>query len=133
MSIGPSEKGFLPDLLGIEWISVERGSTRAKFSVARHHLAPNGFMHAASIIALADSACGFGCVSSLPDGAQGFTTIELKSNFLGTARDGVVSCHATLVHGGRTTQLWDAEVRHDDADRTIALFRCTQLILYPKP
>ena len=132
MNIGPPPNGFLPDLLGIEWDAVERGSTRARFTVARHHMAPNGFLHAASVIALADSACGVGCMSSLPEGAQGFTTIELKSNFLGTARDGVVSCQARLVHGGRTTQIWDAEVRHEDADKIIALFRCTQLILYPK-
>jgi 1,4-dihydroxy-2-naphthoyl-CoA hydrolase len=132
MSLGPPPGGFLPDHLGIEWISVERGATQARFSVVRHHMAPNGFLHAASVIALADSACGFGCASSLPEGASGFTTIELKTNFLGTAREGVVSCRARLVHGGRTTQLWDAEVTHDDASKTIALFRCTQLILYPK-
>ena len=133
MSPGPPPAGYLPDHLGIEWISVERGATQAQFSVARHHMAPNGFLHAASVIALADSACGVGCASSLPEGASGFTTIELKTNFLGTAREGVVSCRARLVHGGRTTQLWDAEVTHDDGSKTIALFRCTQLILYPKP
>ena len=96
-------------------------------------MAPNGFMHAASVIALADSACGYGCFISLPEGGTGFTTIELKSNFLGTARLGeVVSTEARLVHGGRTTQVWDAEVKNETTGKVTALFRCTQMVLYPK-
>lgn len=126
------QKGTLPDLLGLEWQTVQPGLVRGRFTVRPHHMAPNGFLHAASVVTLADSACGYGSVVSLPEGASGFTTIELKSNFLGTAREGVVSCEAKLVHGGRTTQLWDAEVRHEDTGKLIALFRCTQAVLWPK-
>src|SRR5690348_18415359 len=96
--------------------------------VQPHHLAPNGYLHAAAVIALADTACGYGCILSLPEGGTGFTTIELKTNFLRTAKSGTITCDATRVHGGRTTQLWDATVRDPDG-RTMALFRCTQLIL----
>ena len=127
------QKGHLPDLLGLVWDEAVRGLVRGRFKVEKHHMAPNGFLHAASVIALADSACGYGCVVSLPQTATGFTTIELKANFLGTAREGVVICEARLVHGGRTTQLWDAEVRHEDTGKVIALFRCTQLVIYPRP
>ena len=73
-------------------------------------MAPNGFLHAASVVALADTSCGYGCVAHLPEGASGFTTIELKANFLGTAREGAIACRATPVHLGRTTQVWDAVV-----------------------
>ncbi len=69
------------------------------------------------------------CFASLPQGANGFTTVELKTNFLGTALEGTLIAEATLVHGGRTTQVWDAAIRTDG--RTLALFRCTQLVLYP--
>jgi uncharacterized protein (TIGR00369 family) len=126
------QKDHLPDLLGISWDHAERGVVRGRFKVERHHMAPNGFLHAASIIALVDSACGYGCVVSLPEGATSFTTIELKTNFLGTARDGTVVCEARLIHGGRTTQVWDAEARHEETGKVIALFRCTQMVLYPK-
>jgi 1,4-dihydroxy-2-naphthoyl-CoA hydrolase len=126
------QKGFLPGLLGLEWQKIERGEARGRFAVKPHHMAPNGFLHAASVIALVDSACGFGCLTSLPEGATSFTTVELKSNFLGTARDGVVTCVARLVHGGRTTQVWDAEAVHEQTGKTIALFRCTQMLLYPR-
>ncbi|MCL4716826.1 MAG: PaaI family thioesterase [Hyphomonadaceae bacterium] len=118
--------------MGLEWIEARPGLVRGRFEVKRHHMAPNGFLHAASVIALADSACGYGCVISKPAEAVGFTTIELKSNFLGTARDGAVACAASLVHGGRTTQVWDAVVTDERTARTIALFRCTQMLLYPK-
>ena len=127
-----AQKGFLPDLLGIAFESVAPGAVTGRFTVERHHMAPNGFLHAASIIALVDTACGYGCKASLPDGAAGFTTIELKANYLGTAREGTVICEARLVHGGRTTQVWDAEARHFETGKTIALFRCTQMVLYPK-
>ena len=63
-----------------------------------------------------------------PEGARNFTTIELKSNFLGTARDGRLHCEALAEHLGRTTQVWSATVRGPD-DRKVGLFRCTQMIL----
>jgi len=125
--------GGLPTYLGLEWDSLGHGLARGRFTVQPFHMAPNGFLHAASVVALADTACGFGCMRSLPEGATGFTTIELKTNFLGTARDGVVECEARLVHVGRTTQVWDAEVRAEGAERPMALFRCTQMLLYPRP
>ena len=94
--------------------------------------APNGYLHAGTVITLADTLCGYGCVANLPDGASGFTTIEVKSNFLGTATEGSLTCKATLIHGGRTTQVWDAPVVHEQTGKTIALFRCTQMVLWPK-
>ena len=98
----------------------------------RRHMAPNGFLHAASVIALADTSCGYGSQVSLPAGASGFTTIELKSNFMGTATVGdVITCRAWLVHGGRSTQVWDAEGA-DESGQIMAVFRCTQMVLYPK-
>ncbi len=126
-------EGCLPALLGLEVTASERGSLRARLAVRPDLLAPNGYLHAATIVALADTACGYGCRSLLPEGSSGFTTIELKTNFLGTARDGTISTDATAVHAGRTTQVWDAVVRHDDTGKTLALFRCTQAVLWPRP
>lgn len=129
----PAKTGLLPDHMALEWLESRHGFVRGKFEVKPFHMAPNGFMHAASVIALADSACGFGCARSLPEGASGFTTIELKTNFLGTAKLGeTVAAEARLFHGGRTTQVWDAEVKNENSGKTIAVFRCTQLLIYPK-
>ena len=123
-------KGFLPGLIGFEVIEVEPGRLRARMAVRPDLLAPNGYLHAASIIGLADTACGYGTMADLPDEAKGFTTIELKSNFLGTAIEGVLLCEATRPHRGRTTQVWDATVTHEQTGRKLALFRCTQIVLY---
>jgi 1,4-dihydroxy-2-naphthoyl-CoA hydrolase len=127
------QAGMLPDLLGFVWTHVEAGAVEGQFVIARHHLAPNGYLHAATVVALADTACGYGCMASLPETASGFTTIELKANFLGTAREGTLSCRASVVHAGRTTQVWDAQVRSERSGKTLALFRCTQMVLYGRP
>ena len=131
-SFNERQQGFLPGILGLHWSEVRPKLARGSFTVEKQHMAPNGFLHAASVIALLDTACGYGCVASLPEGASGFTTIELKSNYLGTAREGTVTCEAHLVHGGRNTQVWDAEAKHAETGKTIALFRCTQMVLYPR-
>jgi acyl-coenzyme A thioesterase PaaI-like protein len=51
---------------------------------------------------------------------------------VGTKRGGAIGCEAKLVHGGRTTQVWDATVSDEEGGKPIALFRCTQMILYPR-
>jgi len=124
--------GYLPGLIGIEFVSFESGLLKSRLVIRPELLAPNGYLHAATVIALADTTCGYGTFYDLPEGAQNFTTIELKSNFLGTAREGVIACVGTRVHGGRTTQVWDAKVTDEATGKTIALFRCTQMILYPR-
>jgi len=125
-------QGRLPGLIGLEVLAVSADRVSARLPVRADLLAPNGYLHAASVIALADTACGYGSIAALPEGATGFTTVELKSNFLGTAREGAIACEAALAHGGRTTQVWDARVTDETNGRTIALFRCTQLLLYPR-
>jgi len=121
--------GHLPGLIGLQILSVTPQAVESRLEVRRELMAPNGFLHAASVIALADTSCGYGCVANLPEGASGFTTIELKANFLGTARDGAILCRATPVHLGRTTHVWDALVSAEQGGARIALFRCTQMIL----
>jgi uncharacterized protein (TIGR00369 family) len=133
--------GHLPGLAGVEILAVSAGEVQSRMAVRREVMAPNGFLHAASVIALADTSCGYGCVAHLPQGASGFTTLELKANFLGTAREGAIVCRARAAHLGRTTQVWDAEVSVEGSnagskaggtETRIALFRCTQMVLWPK-
>ena len=124
--------GYLPGLVGLSIVSVAPEALESRLDIRRELLAPNGFLHAATVITLADTSCGYGCVTHLPAGASGFTTIELKANFLGTALEGALHCRATPLHLGRTTQVWDAEVRVEATGARIALFRCTQMVLWPK-
>src|SRR3954453_430367 len=124
--------GTLPGLLRLVITTHEPGRLEAALDVRPELLAPNGFLHAATVVGLADTACGLATRALLPEGSTGFTTIELKTNYLGTAREGRIGVVATNVHAGRTTQVWDAVVTAEATGRTIALFRCTQSVLWPK-
>lgn len=129
-----NERGqeYLPGYLGIEMLELKENSLSSHMSVQKLHIAPNEFLHAASVVALADTTCGYATIAHLPEGAQSFTTVELKSNHLGTVREGRIACLATAQHLGRNTQVWDAVVTDEASSRKIALFRCTQIILWPK-
>ncbi|MGD8252299.1 MAG: PaaI family thioesterase [Desulfobacterales bacterium] len=142
---GPSDTGIdpdslrnpghpcLPELLGIQVNQADSGGVVCSMKVREALLAPNGYLHAASVVGLADTACGYGTMVRLPEGARAFTTIELKCNFIGTAAAGRLTCRAHPVHLGRLTQVWDASVRSEDKDKVIAHFRCTQMILFEDP
>ncbi len=124
--------GKLPGHLGIVITQISAAQVCAELAVTAKVMAPNGFLHAGSVVTLADTCAGYGCVVNLPPGATGFTTVELKSNHLGTALEGSITCVATPLHLGKTTQVWDAVVSHLETGKTIAVFRCTQMILYAK-
>ena len=124
--------GKLPGLLGFRVMAIEQGLLVAEIDIRPELLAPNGYLHAATVIGLADTASGYGCIAHLPEGAENFTTVELKCNFLGTAREGTIACVAKPAHLGRNTQVWDATVNRHGDGRPIALFRCTQMVLWPK-
>lgn len=120
----------LPGLLDIEVIDVDVGALKAELDVKTHHLAINGYLHAGTVVSIADTAAGYGCLANLPDNAIGFTTIELKCNLMGTVRGGRIACHSRCSHSGRTTQVWESEVLDLSSAKVIAKFLCTQLILY---
>lgn len=119
-----------PGLVGIEVLTVAENSAAASMEITKSHLAPNGYLHAGSIVTLADTIAGYACLYNLPEKGISFTTMELKSNFLGTAKNGFIQAVANLQHAGKTTQVWDVTVTNQESKKTIALFRCTQLILY---
>ncbi len=124
--------GTLAGFIGVEVLEAEKGRLASRLDLRDELMAANGYLHAATIVALADTSCGYGTFVSLPGDAEGFTTIELKSNFLGTKQAGSIECEARMAHGGRNTQVWDAVVTDADSGKTLALFRCTQMILYPR-
>ncbi|MGY1813903.1 PaaI family thioesterase [Blastococcus sp. SYSU D00820] len=124
--------GTLPGLLGLTITAHEPGRLEAALDVRPELLAPNGYLHAATVVGLADTSCGLATRALLPEGSVGFTTIELKSNFLGTLREGRLTAVATNAHAGRSTQVWDAVVRDAATDKALALFRCTQSVLWPR-
>jgi uncharacterized protein (TIGR00369 family) len=117
-------------MVGMIVTHAEPGLMRARMEAKPALIAPIGFLFAPAIITLADTLCAYG--TTLPAGATGFTTAELKCNFMSTVREGNVLCEAVRVHNGRTTQVWDATITAEATAKLMALFRCTQIILWPK-
>jgi uncharacterized protein (TIGR00369 family) len=125
-------RDVFPGLVGVEVTELEHGRALGVLEVEERHLAPNGYLHAGTVVTLADTACGYGCIAHLPAGAENFTTAELKSNFFSTAREGTIATVARPVHLGNSTQVWDAVVTRKADGKQMALFRCTQLVLWPR-
>ena len=123
---------YLPGHLGLSFEKVEPQEVIARMTARKALGAWNGYLHAGAVVTLADTCCGYGTVRSLPPDAVGFTTVELKSNFFGSTREGTVVCIARPLHQGRTTRVWDATVTPEGSSKPIAQFRNTQLILWPK-
>ena len=122
--------GNLPRLFGLDVLEVERDRVRGRVAVTEQLIAGTGVLWAPVVVGLADALCAAGAGANVPEGAS-FTTVELKTNFLGTARPGeAIVGEATPAHVGRTTQVWDVTVTNEATGRTIALQRCTQMVLY---
>ena len=129
-SFNQANAGRLPGMFGLEVLRVAHGELDARMDLRDEFMAPNGYLHAGAVVSMADTCCGEGCLASLPEGTAGFTTSELKSNFLrSTGPDDSLFCAARLAHGGRTTQIWDATVTRESDGKVLALFRCTQYLL----
>jgi uncharacterized protein (TIGR00369 family) len=122
----------LPGLLGIEILSTDPQRVTCRVPVKGGIVAPHGFVHGGTLVSVADTLCGYGCIINLPPGASGFVTIELKTNFLATVSHGALFCEATPVHLGGNTQVWDAVVTDEDSGKRLAIFRCTQMVLRSK-
>ena len=123
-------KTKFPDFLGIHLEEVEGPSLKASMEIKDFLFAPNGFVHAGSIITLADTLAGYASIANLPENAKSFTTIELKTNFLGAVREGTLVAETKPIHLGRTTHIWNVMVSSKETGKKVALFSCTQLILY---
>ncbi len=122
----------LPGLFGITVTALSPGKVTTSLLIRPEFLAPNGFLHAGTLVTLADTSCGIGTIVALGGSGASFTTLELKTNFLATAREGELVCEATAQHQGRASQIWDAEIRATATGKRLALFRCTQMILAPR-
>lgn len=117
-------------LVGLEVIQVAPESVKIKLAKSPAHISYNGLIHAGVVVTLADTACGIGSIAFLPVGAKSHATIELKCNFIRPVEEDSIFCEATPIHMGRSTQVWDARVYSEESDKTIAHFRCTQMILW---
>jgi uncharacterized protein (TIGR00369 family) len=127
-----ANEGKLPGHLGLRITEVEDGRVVGRFAVRPDLVAHTGYLLAGSLLSVADILCAYGVSTVWNEGSNGFTTVEVKCNFMGTLLEGEVECTAELLHGGRSTQIWDATLTNAATGKRLAVFRCTQMILYPR-
>ena len=131
-ALNRANTGKLPGHLGLTITEVEPGLVVGRLEVRPDLVAHTGYLLAGAVLSVADILCAYGVSTAWPEDASGFTTVEVKCNFMGTLTAGAGVCTARLLHGGRTTQVWDAEFTDEATGRLLAVFRCTQIILYPR-
>jgi 1,4-dihydroxy-2-naphthoyl-CoA hydrolase len=122
---------FAPDVPGFadaEITHLEPGCVEARVALRDEPAqTAGGILHAGSVVAFADALAGWGCMASLPGGADGFVTGELKADLVASARQpDTLSGVGLLVDDGRMTQVWDLTVARESDGRVLAHFRCTQ-------
>ncbi len=81
-------RDYLPGWLGMQLVTVDKRRVTARVKLRREMLGPHGYLHGGIQVSIADSLAGWGTVLNLPAGASGMLTTELKTNYLGSMRDG---------------------------------------------
>ena len=121
-------KGTLMETLGIEYVSIDADSLTAKMPVTPRIHQPDGVLHGGATLALAESV-GSAAAQVLIAGEQAqIRGLELSGNHVKSVREGFVWAKATVLHRGRTTQLWQIHVT-DDHGACISVVKFTTMIL----
>jgi len=126
----PELPGF-DGLYGLELLDLSDTEVHARVRVRDELKQGMGLVHGGVYAAMAESMASVATVVAVR--AQGDMAMGLSNNtsFLRPVTDGVVHAHATRIHRGRTTWVWDVRFS-DDADRTCAVTRMT-IAVRPRP
>ena len=119
---------LFPGLMGVRLLEAQPQRIVATLRVRADLCTAGGILHGGAVMAFADTLGAVGAYLNLPPGKR-TTTIESSTKFIGAAREGVeVTGIATPFHIGRTSSVWQTQVR-TDADRLCAVVTQTQLVL----
>ena len=117
------------ELKGVTFIEADRDRVVARMLVRPDLCTLGHIIHGGAIMAFADSVGAAATVVNLPEDANGTTTIESKTNFIGGAREGTtLIATATPVHRGRRTQVWQTRLETEDG-KLVAVVIQTQMVL----
>ena len=121
-------KNTLMETLNIEFVDVTQNTVTARMPVNSRVHQPDGVLHGGASVALAESVGSAGAYIFLQDKNVSIRGIEISANHVKSIRDGFVYAHATIVHKGRTTQLWQIRIENQDKE-LISLVKLTTLTL----
>jgi 1,4-dihydroxy-2-naphthoyl-CoA hydrolase len=89
---------------------------------------PFGLLHGGASVALAETVASLGAYLNVMDSGMGAVGLEINANHLRGKRDGTVTATATPIHKGRTTHVWQVEIRDEDG-KMVCVSRCTLAIV----
>lgn len=118
-----------PRLMGVEILEAGRERVRGRLTVRPDICTAGHILHGGAIMAFADTLGATGAFLNLPEGAKGTTTIESKTNFIGSAPEGsTVEAESVPLHLGRRSSVWQTRIMRQDG-KLVALVTQTQMVL----
>ncbi len=116
-------------LMGLEITQAEKEKIIGKLKVTPELCTTGHIMHGGAIMSVADTLGAIGASLNLPDGANGTTTVESKTNFLRAAKEGTeIIAESTPIHVGRRTSVWQTRLSRPDG-KAVALVTQSQMVL----
>ena len=117
-----------PRLMGVEIIEATKAAVRGRIVVKPEICTAANIMHGGAIMAFADTLGAIGAFLNLPQGSL-TTTIESKTNFIGSAKEGsTLVAESVPLHIGRRSSVWQTRIAREDG-KLVAVITQTQLIL----
>lgn len=125
----PADTGMpFSNLMGVEIVERDKARVVGRLLVRDDLCTAGGILHGGAYMAFADALGAIGGVLNLAPGAR-TTTLESKTNFLGSAKAGTtVTGEATPLHVGRRSSVWQTRVTNDDG-KLLALVIQTQMTI----
>ena len=129
--INTINQGTLISNLGIEFTEIGSDYLIAKMPVDERTFQPMGLLHGGANVALAETLGSIGTFASINGKTHYGVCIEINANHIGSIMEGYVFGKATAVHLGKTTHIWNIEIR-DEKDKLISTSRMTMMIIERK-
>jgi 1,4-dihydroxy-2-naphthoyl-CoA hydrolase len=114
--------------LGIEITLLEEGKVIATMPVDERTRQPFGLLHGGASVALAETVASVGAYELVNKQAEAVAGLEINANHVRPKTEGVVTAVGTVLHQGKSTQVWDIKIT-DEQDRLICVSRCTMAVI----
>ena len=123
-------QGFMKHL-GVELISVEKGLVKLSCTKNDNLTQQNGFFHAGVITTIADAACGFAALTTMPEGSD-VLSVEFKTNLMKPAISDKLVAISSVIKAGRTLVFCEAKITDEQEETIFATFQGTMICKQPK-
>ena len=124
-------KNTMAEALGMEFLEVSLGKVVLTMPVDPRTHQPLGLLHGGASVALAETAASIGGWYLVMEEGKVVVGQEINANHLRSVRSGRVKAVATVLHQGKTSQVWEIKI-YDEAERMVCISRCTLAVVTPR-